>query len=107
MVSYLVAQDAGLEDDCTFFCSLDYFVVDYRRFCFVRQDFLRRSSRTVERALGETAALDVLLDYAADEGDNSRGDQGQHLNEAMSLHEVLVGICRLTEVMSSCQSSEQ
>lgn len=51
------------------------------------QDFLRRSSRTVERALGEAAALDILLDYAADEGDNSRGDQGQHLNEAMALHE--------------------
>lgn len=52
------------------------------------QDFLRRSSRVLERALGEKEALDVLLDYAADEGDTSRGDQGQRLNEAMTLHEV-------------------
>ncbi|CAM9925159.1 unnamed protein product [Scytosiphon promiscuus] len=50
-------------------------------------DFLRRSSRVLERALGEKEALDVLLDYAADEGDGSRGDQGQRLNEAMTLHE--------------------
>ena len=42
----------------------------------------------LERALGEKEALDVLLDYAADEGDGSRGDQGQRLNEAMTLHEV-------------------
>lgn len=42
----------------------------------------------VERALGEKEALDVLLDYAADEGDGGRGDQGQRLNEAMTLHEV-------------------
>ena len=42
----------------------------------------------LERALGEKEALDVLLDYAADEGDSSRGDQGQRLNEAMTLHEV-------------------
>lgn len=43
----------------------------------------------VERALGEKEALDVLLDYAADEGENTnRGDQGQPLNEAMTLHEV-------------------
>lgn len=52
------------------------------------QDFLRRSSRVLERALGEKEALDVLLDYGADEGDTSRGDQGQRLNEAMTLHEV-------------------
>lgn len=52
------------------------------------QDFLKRSSRLLERALGEKEALDVLLDYAADEGDNTRGDQGQRLNEAMTLHEV-------------------
>lgn len=52
------------------------------------QDFLRRSSRVLERALGEKEALDVLLDYAADEGDANRGDQGQRLNEAMTLHEV-------------------
>ncbi|CAM9931666.1 unnamed protein product, partial [Laminaria digitata] len=51
------------------------------------QDFLKRSSRLLERALGEKEALDVLLDYAADEGDNTRGDQGQRLNEAMTLHE--------------------
>lgn len=44
----------------------------------------------VERALGEKEALDVLLDYAADEGDGGRGDQGQRLNEAMTLHEVEV-----------------
>lgn len=56
---------------------------------FVGQDFFRRSSRVVERALGEKEALDVLLDYAADEGDNTnRGDRGQPLNEAMILHEV-------------------
>lgn len=42
----------------------------------------------LERALGEKEALDVLLDYAADEGDGGRGDQGQRLNEAMTLHEV-------------------
>lgn len=42
----------------------------------------------MERALGQTAALDVLLDYAADEGETSRGDQGQRLNEVMALHEV-------------------
>lgn len=88
------------------FCSVFCFVVDRHRFFFFFQDFLRRSSRTVERALGETAALDVLLDYAADEGDNNRGDQGQHLNEAMSLHEVRVGICRLTQVVSSCPNAE-
>lgn len=64
-------------------CGISFFLGPRR--C---QDFLRRSSRTVERALGEAAALDILLDYAADEGDNSRGDQGQHLNEAMALHEV-------------------
>lgn len=52
------------------------------------QDFLRRSSRVLERALGEKEALDVLLDYAGDEGDSGRGDQGQRLNEAMTLHEV-------------------
>ncbi|CBJ25912.1 putative: similar to cytoplasmic dynein intermediate chain [Ectocarpus siliculosus] len=51
------------------------------------QDFLRRSSRVLERALGEKEALDVLLDYAGDEGDSGRGDQGQRLNEAMTLHE--------------------
>lgn len=56
----------------------------------VLQDFLRRSSRVLERALGEKEALDVLLDYAADEGDSGRGDQGQRLNEAMTLHEVQV-----------------
>ncbi|CAN0440340.1 unnamed protein product, partial [Ectocarpus sp. 8 AP-2014] len=50
-------------------------------------DFLRRSSRVLERALGEKEALDVLLDYAGDEGDSGRGDQGQRLNEAMTLHE--------------------
>lgn len=49
---------------------------------------MRRSSRVLERALGEKEALDVLLDYAADEGDGTRGDQGQRLNEAMTLHEV-------------------
>ncbi|CAM9769689.1 unnamed protein product [Pylaiella littoralis] len=54
---------------------------------FQASDFLRRSSRVLERALGEREALDVLLDYAADEGDGSRGDQGQRLNEAMTLHE--------------------
>lgn len=42
----------------------------------------------LERALGEKEALDVLLDYAADEGETTRGDQGQRLNEAMALHEV-------------------
>ncbi len=57
-------------------------------YCAVLQEFLRRSSRVLERALGEKEALDVLLDYAADEGDSSRGDQGQRLNEAMTLHEV-------------------
>ncbi|CAM9402404.1 unnamed protein product [Ascophyllum nodosum] len=52
------------------------------------QDFLRRSSRVLERALGEREALDVLADYAAGEGDSTlRGDQGQRLNEAMTLHE--------------------
>lgn len=44
----------------------------------------------LERALGEKEALDVLLDYAADEGDSGRGDQGQRLNEAMTLHEVRI-----------------
>lgn len=58
-------------------------------FLRVEQDFVKRSSRVLERALGEREALDVLLDYAADEGDTARGDQGQRLNESITLHEVL------------------
>lgn len=69
-------------------CVCAFFFVCAVLCCFFLQDFLKRSSRLLERALGEKEALDVLLDYAADEGDNSRGDQGQRLNEAMTLHEV-------------------
>lgn len=70
------------------FCLFARLRVLFVVYCAVLQDFLKRSSRLLERALGEKEALDVLLDYAADEGDNTRGDQGQRLNEAMTLHEV-------------------
>ncbi|CAM9172824.1 unnamed protein product [Discosporangium mesarthrocarpum] len=53
------------------------------------QDFLRRTSLVLERALGEAAALDVLVDYSQEEqaGDAGRGFQGQRLSEAMQFHE--------------------
>lgn len=65
---------------CLCYCMINY--------ALVLQDFLQRSSRVLERALGEKLALDVLLDYAHDEGDSGKKDQGQRLNEAMTLHEV-------------------
>lgn len=74
---------------CVFYINLNVVAVACCMYIHTSmQDFLRRSSRVLERALGEKEALDVLLDYAADEGDSGRGDQGQRLNEAMTLHEV-------------------